>query len=127
MPLQDRPLDSLRRCCRSLPDQRRGLNATYDMADFAPFFMLSPSFLAHQRHLETGQGRSNCQTLFGMRKIPGDSEIRARLDAVEPAMFHPIFADLMAMFHFTYLAISATKAGKETRHAVQTFRPAIPQ
>jgi hypothetical protein len=39
--------------------------------------MQSPSFLAHQRHLETEQGRSNCETLFGMRKIPGDSQIRA--------------------------------------------------
>jgi hypothetical protein len=86
----DRLLDSLRRCCRSLPDRRRGKNTTYDMADFAlaafaPFFMQSPSFLAHQRHLETGQGRSNCETLFGMSKIPGDSQIRAKLDAIEPA------------------------------------------
>jgi hypothetical protein len=44
--------------------------------------MQSPSFLAHQRHLETGQGRSNCETLFAMRKIPGDSQIGAKLDAV---------------------------------------------
>jgi hypothetical protein len=58
--------------------------------------MQSPSFLAHQRHLETGQGRSNCQTLFGMRKIPGDSQIRAKLDAVDPVMFHPMFADVVA-------------------------------
>jgi hypothetical protein len=99
--MRDRLVDSLRRCCRSLPDQRRGLNATYDMADFAmagfaPFFMRSPSFLANQRHLETGQGRSNCQTLFGMRKIPGDSLIRAKLDAIEPAIFYPMFADLVA-------------------------------
>jgi hypothetical protein len=28
--------------------------------------MQSPSFLAHQRRLEEGQGRSNCQTLFGL-------------------------------------------------------------
>ena len=63
---------------------------------FASFFMQSPSFLAHQRHLETGQGRSNCETLFGMRKIPGDSQIRAKLDAVEPVMFHPMFADIVA-------------------------------
>jgi hypothetical protein len=93
VPVLDRLLDSLRRCCRSLPDQRRGLNTTFDMADFAlagfaPFFMQSPSFLAYQRHLETGQGRSNCQTLFGMRKIPGDSQVRAKLDAIDPAMFH---------------------------------------
>ena len=45
-------------------------------------FLQSPSFLAHQRRLQTGQGRSNCETLFGMRKIPGDSQIRAKLDAV---------------------------------------------
>jgi hypothetical protein len=52
--------------------------------------MQSPSFLAHQRHLETGQGGSNCETLFGMRKIPGDSQIRAKLAPVDPAVFHPM-------------------------------------
>lgn len=99
MSIQDRLFDSLRRCCQGLPDQRQGRNTTYAMADFAfgafaSFFMQSPSFLAHQRHLEIGQGRSNCETLFGMRKIPGDSQIRAKLDAVEPVMFHPMFADV---------------------------------
>lgn len=33
------------------------------------FFTGSPSFLAHQRALTEGQGRSNCQTLFGMAAI----------------------------------------------------------
>ena len=70
--------------------------ADFALAAFAPFFMQCPSFLAHQRHLETGRGRSNCQTLFGMRKIPGDSQIRVKLDAIEPAMFHPMFADIVA-------------------------------
>ena len=98
--MQDRLLDSLRRCCQAVPDQRRGQNATYAMADFAlaafaPFFMQSPSFLAHQRHLETGQGRSNCETLFGLRKIPGDSQVRAKLDPVDPAVFHPMFGDIL--------------------------------
>ena len=51
--------------------------ADFAFGAFASFFMQSPSFLAHQRHLETGQGRSNCETLFGMRKIPGDGQIRA--------------------------------------------------
>jgi hypothetical protein len=70
--------------------------ADFALAAFAPFFMQSPSFLAHQRHLETGQGRSNCETLFGIRKIPGDSQIRAKLDPVEPSLFHPMFADILA-------------------------------
>lgn len=99
--IQDRLLASLRRCAQGLPDRRRGKNTTYAMADFAlaafaPFFMQCPSFLAHQRHLETGQGRSNCQTLFGMSKIPGDSQVRAKLDPIEPTAFFGAFADIVA-------------------------------
>jgi hypothetical protein len=54
--------------------------------------MQCPYFLAHQRHLSMGHGRSNCQTLFGMQRIPCDNQIRAMLDPVDPAQFHPAFA-----------------------------------
>ncbi|MSP02612.1 MAG: hypothetical protein EXR07_16415 [Acetobacteraceae bacterium] len=89
----ERLLASLRRCCLSLPEQRTGTNTQYAMADFglaafSVFFMQSPSFLEHQRHLATARGRSNCETLFGMTKIPGDSQIRAKLDPVEPSLFN---------------------------------------
>lgn len=101
MAVADRLIAAVRRCCLSIPDKRQGQNTTYDMADFgmaafSAFFMQSPSFLAHQRHLSAGQGRSNCQTLFAMDRIPGDSQIRAMLDPVEPAQFHPAFADALA-------------------------------
>ena len=97
----DRLLASLRRCCHSLPDRRSGANTQYTMVDFglaafSAFFMQSPSFLEHQRHLATARGRSNCETLFGMSKIPGDSQIRAILDPIEPSRFHPVFDDVMA-------------------------------
>jgi hypothetical protein len=97
----DRLIAALRRCCQSLPDRRVGRNTTYAMADFAlaafaPFFMQSASFLAHQRHLETARGRSNCETLFGIGKIPGDSQVRAMLDPLDPAYFFPVFADVLA-------------------------------
>jgi hypothetical protein len=96
----DRLLASLRRCCLSLPDQRTGANTQYEMADFglaafSVFFMQSPSFLEHQRHLAKERGRSNCETLFGMTKIPGDSQIRAKLDPIEPSQFHPMFDDVL--------------------------------
>jgi hypothetical protein len=99
--IQDRLLAALRHCCQVLPDRRRGKNTTYAMTDFAlaavaPFFMQSPSFLAHQRHLQTAQGRSNCETLFGMSKIPGDSQVRAMLDPIEPSLFYPMWADIVA-------------------------------
>jgi len=97
----ERFIAALRRSGDSLPDPRKGRNTTYKMADFvlgafAPFFMQSPSFLAHQRHLETVQGRSNCQTLFGMDKIPTDVRSRDMLDPVDPSHFYPLFGDIVA-------------------------------
>ncbi len=68
----------------------------FGLAAFSLFFMQSPSFLAHQRHLAEGQGRSNCETLFAMGAIPCDNQIRAMLDPVDPAHFHPLFADTLA-------------------------------
>ena len=84
--------------CASLPDRRKGpLPAgAYTMADiglsaFSLFFMGSPSFLAYQRTLAEGQGRSNCQTLFGISAIPSDNYIRQMLDGAPTAAFDPLF------------------------------------
>jgi hypothetical protein len=84
--------------CAGLPDQRAGprRDGDYTMADiglsaFSLFFMGSPSFLAHQRALERGPGRSNCQTLFGMSAIPSDNDIRLMLDGAAPAAFDGLF------------------------------------
>ena len=92
-------ISALRETCVGLPDKRRGKNSHYAMADiamaaFSVFFMQSPSFLAHQRHLAQGHGhgRSNCETLFGMTQIPSDNHIRDILDPVPPERFYPVFA-----------------------------------
>src|SRR5215210_9143067 len=71
MEVLDTLISCLRRCCAALPDRRTGANARYTMADiglsaFSVFFLQSPSFLAYQRQLAEGHGRSNCQTLFGI-------------------------------------------------------------
>jgi hypothetical protein len=88
----------LGRVCAGLPDQRKAAprDGDYAMADiglsaFSLFFMGSPSFLAHQRLLARGQGRSNCQTLFGMTAIPSDNYIRLMLDGASPAAFDTLF------------------------------------
>jgi len=101
MNILDRLIGSLRGCCHSLPDPRQGGDVRYTMADiglsaFSLFFMQSPSFLAHQRRLDEGQGRSNCQTLFGLDQILSDNHIRALLDPVSPDHFHPAFAEVVA-------------------------------
>jgi hypothetical protein len=53
--------------------------------------MQSASFLAYQRALEKGQGRSNGQTLFGIGRIPSDNYIRDRLDEADPGLLQPCF------------------------------------
>jgi hypothetical protein len=65
--------------------------ADIGLSAFSQFFMGSPSFLAHQRALARGQGRSNCQTLFGMQAIPSDNYIRRMLDGASPAAFDTLF------------------------------------
>jgi hypothetical protein len=97
----DRLIGALRGCCHALPDLRQGGDVRYTMADiglsaFSLFFLQSPSFLAHQRRLEAGQGRSNCQTLFGLDRVPSDNHIRALLDPVSPDHFHPVFTEVVA-------------------------------
>src|SRR3954453_12121022 len=88
----------LRAVCAGLPDRRKGPQPCggYTMADiglsaFSLFFMGSPSFLAHQRALSEGQGRSNCQSLFDTSAIPSDNYIRQMLDGAPTAAFDPLF------------------------------------
>ena len=89
-------LSSLRAVCAAFPDPRKGRGGNIGMADFglsafAMFFMQSASFLSFQRALEKGQGRSNCQTLFGIGKVPSDNYIRDMLDVADPALPRPCF------------------------------------
>ena len=87
--------------CAGLEDKRRTDDCTYTMADigmgaFSMFFMQSPSFLAHQEALAAGRGRSNCQRLFGMERIPCDNHIRQMLDGHSPGVFDGVFLKAVA-------------------------------
>jgi hypothetical protein len=89
-------LSGLKAVCAMFADARKGRGGNIAMADFglsafAMFFMQSASFLSFQRVLEKGQGRSNCQTLFGVEKIPSDNYIRDMLDSADPALLGPCF------------------------------------
>jgi hypothetical protein len=92
-------LAGLKAVCAAFPDRRKGRNGNIAMADFglsafAMFFVQSASFLSFQRALEKGQGRSNCQSLFGIEKIPSDNYIRDMLDEADPALLAPCFRQL---------------------------------
>lgn len=83
-----------------LPDHRRGKNISYRIKDaalgaFSVFFTQSPSFLAHQRAMETSKGRSNAGSLFQIEEIPSDNQIRSLLDPIEPGELSPLFNEIL--------------------------------
>ena len=87
-------LAGLKAVCVAFPDPRKGRGGNIAMADFglsafAMFFMQSASFLSFQGAVQKGQGRSNCQSLFGIQKIPSDNYIRDMLDEADPALLDP--------------------------------------
>src|SRR3984885_5748204 len=87
---------------RLFPTRAKGEAATLrppisGLSAFAMFFMQSASFLAYQRTLEKGQGRSNCQTPFGIGRIPSDNYIRDFLDEADPALLQPCFERMEAL------------------------------
>ena len=83
---------------QSLPDYRQpNNNKRYEISDaalaaFSVFFMQSPSFLAHQRDMYQRKGKDNVVSLFGVKKIPSDNQIRTLLDRITPDHFQADFA-----------------------------------
>jgi hypothetical protein len=71
--------------------------ADIGMSAFSLFFMQSESFLSYQQGLEEGLGTSNCQTLFGMEKIPTDNHIRSMMDEVSPVELQPAFDQMQVL------------------------------
>lgn len=91
----------LQKAFDELPDHRRGKNVQYEISDaavgaFAVFFTQSPSFLAHQRDMQRQKGRNNGSSLFGLRQVPTDNQIRNLLDPIEPFSLQKPFWELFA-------------------------------
>jgi len=85
-----------------LPEHRKGKNVTYSLQDavlgaFSVFFMQSASFLAHQEEMQSHEGRNNATSLFGLKAIPSDNQIRNLLDPLEPSHLYPVFAKVSSL------------------------------
>lgn len=92
-------LKSVRRSLEKVPEHRTGRNTRYEIVDaglgaFSVFYMQSPSFLAHQRHMQQREGRNNARSLFGIEAIPSDGQIRNLLDPVDPSYLHAAFWEI---------------------------------
>jgi hypothetical protein len=71
----------------NLPDKRKGTNTRYKIKDallaaFSVFFTQCPSFLEHQSLMKKKKGKDNAESLFGLKKIPCDHQIRTLLDPI---------------------------------------------
>ncbi len=100
---------------KDLPDSRTGLNTTYEMrelviAAFSVFFTQCPSFLEHQKLMKKRRGKDNALSLFGLRKIPSDNQIRALLDPIPASTISGAFESVwrwltenQILNHFKYL------------------------
>ena len=98
----DQLVKRFNQCLERLPDHRKGTNTSYSIKDaalgaFSVFFSQSPSFLAHQRAMESSKGKSNAGSLFGIGKVPSDNQIRSLLDPITPRHLYPIFAEVLQM------------------------------
>ena len=78
----------------NLPEHRKpSPNTRYGLSDavnstMSMFFMQSQSFLAyHQAMSEKKRGKQNLQTLFEVKDVPSDNQIRNLLDPLEPTEF----------------------------------------
>ena len=70
----------LKETTKKFPDKRTGKNLQYEMSDFvmsafSVFFMQSASFLEGQRRLYEMTGNDNLFSLFGVNKLPKDTQI----------------------------------------------------
>jgi hypothetical protein len=105
-----RLIDVLGSVFESMPDSR-GKNKQYSLSEiglaaFSVFFMQSASFLEWQREVEKRKGQSNVETLFGLKRIASDEQIKNVLDQHSPEY-------LGAMFGYVLRELSASGVVKE--------------
>ena len=90
-------LNYLHRLIETIPDPRQPSNAQrYSLRDlvlgaFSVFYMQCPSFLEHQRQMQSRQGQNNAQRLFGLTDIPTHNQLKNVLDGVSAKLLFPIF------------------------------------
>jgi hypothetical protein len=116
MKIFERLMDSIAHACDDFYDKRKTTkNQKYSMRDiglaaFSMFFTQCESFLQYQRRFVAKGIRSNCETLFGIAKIPTDTHIRQMLDEVDPSSMGDAFSTVIAEF-------TRFKASSGNKHA----------
>jgi hypothetical protein len=83
---------------QSLSEQRRAEKIEHSVHDvfmsgFAMMFFQDPSILQFQKNLEDAVHNNNLKTLFQVRSIPKDSQMKDVIDTVDSSELEPLFED----------------------------------
>jgi hypothetical protein len=62
---------------------------------FGAFFFQFPSFLRYMREMEDQEKRDNVQSLFDVKGIPSDNQIRNIVDEIAPEAISPVFNETL--------------------------------
>jgi hypothetical protein len=86
-----------------LPDPRCPKRVNYSLHDTllsgcAMLFFQHPSLLACQRKMKQRRGRCNLETIFGVREVPSESQMRDILDGVPVALLRELVPAMFAKF-----------------------------
>jgi hypothetical protein len=90
-------LSYLNRVLERVEDPRQPSNAQrYPLRDlvlgaFAVFYLQCPSFLEHQRQMQSRHGHNNAQRMFGVMTIPTPNQIKNAVDGVSATVLFPVF------------------------------------
>ena len=82
----------------SLSDKRQTAKTDYSIHDtmmsgFACMFFQDPSLVQFQERLREARQRDNLQTMFAVKNIPKDNQMRTVIDEVDSTRFRPVFKD----------------------------------
>jgi hypothetical protein len=84
---------------RAIPDSRQQSKVSISLHDtlmsgLACMYFQEPSLLQFQTHLEDTQNQNNLKTLFGVDKIPKETQMRDIIDDVESKYFQNAFKSI---------------------------------
>jgi len=83
---------------RELPDYRQATKTDYHIHDammsgFACMYFQDPSLLQFQKRLKEQEQKDNLQTLFDVKDIPENNQMREVIDQVNSELLRPVFKD----------------------------------
>jgi hypothetical protein len=93
-------VDCLSAVVDKVPAKKKYPDSQYEYRDainsaFSAFFFQHPSFLNFMHNMQNREKRDNVQSLFAVKGIPCDNQIRTLADEIEPDILNPVFNETL--------------------------------